>query len=1539
MSLRREERAKRLYGRWARALHTTRSQRQCAHALGTVRSREGRSRQAALRAVLVVPLLAVVIELGLADASAWAAVGHKFLSSLSEAPIGTKLEEPGAVAVDHTIGDVFVADPGSGAVDVFSSTGAYLTRFGESLEPDALAVDEASGDVYVAEPVADVVLVFKPDGSGGYGLVSEWSGEGMPDKKFGEVLGVAVDNSTSASDPSAGDVYVVDREDPETDSGAVDVFKPKPEGTEEAKEGGWLRRLTGAKLQEPNGAAVSAATGKVYVADSVVGAVYEFSAAGALEGKIKGSGSPHGSFLGKEGEEGNVRAIALDETTGNLLVAEAERHVVSEFNAGSEWVGWITGTPSGALGEPLGVAVASSGDVYVGDAGLGVVDVFAAGVIVPDTKTSAASKLTRTTAVLNGVIDGDGKPVQYDFEWGTTEALGSSTPLTSAGVVEEKVSTSLSELQAGTTYYFRLSGENANGSNIGAIREFTTPPAVEALSTGPVQNLTQTGATLTGSLTPGGVEASYYFEWGPSTSYGRASPEPPGNAGSGSEPFAAKAELGGLLSPNTSYHYRLVGTNSFGTTFGQDERFTTPGPPRITSEATGGISHETATIKAKVDPDELATVYHFEYGETSAYGTEVPLGGAGLGSGSEAVGVSAGLTELKLGVTYHFRVVASNSDGTTYQPDQTFATVASAPIEASYATEVRSTEALLHTLINPLGHDTTYYFQYGTESCSEHPASCTNVPAPPGEDIGTGTEGVAESIQLSELRPHTTYYYRVLAMNSLGISEGAQQIFTTEPETTPLALADNRAWEMVTPPNKHGAPVEALTREGGLILASEDGDALAYVVNGALAEEAQGNRSPEMQQVIATRTGEGWSSQDIVTPNGRAYGVAPGSAPEYQFFSPDLSMALAEPFGPEPPLSPEATQKTIYLRDDASGSYLPLVTEANVPAGTRFGGQIHFVNATADLTHVLIQSTVPLTEAPSGDGLYEWAAGRLQFVSLLPDGTPAPASSLGFGGHVIAHAISSDGSRVIWEDKAEGTALGHLYMRDTITGETIRLDAAQGVAEAEGSAQFQAASSDGSKVLFTDKQRLTPDSTAEPTLGKVDLYECEVAEVAGHLACHLKDLTVDRLEGEHAAVQGLLFGVSEDGSSAYLVAQGVLAENENGNRERAEAGKDNLYVLHESAGAWTSTFIATLSSEDSPEWEGSKIADPAFVTARVSPNGRYLAFMSAAPITGYDNVDANSAKRDEEVYLYDSLTASLRCVSCNPTGARPAGVLDTVESGEGLGLLVDRRKVWGEAGHEHWLAGNIPGWTAQSIVSALFQSRYLSDEGRLFFNSPDDLVPQASNGKEDVYEYEPAGVGSCQSPSGGCVSLISSGTSTKESAFLEATPSGNDVFFLTAAQLLPQDTDTAFDIYDARVCTLQSPCLTPPEASEHGCTGTDACRPAPPAQPIPGAAPLTASFSGPGSSPPKNPAAKQESKGAKQAKPLTAAQKLAKALASCRKQHAHSKKKRKICEARARKLFDPKHSAGAKHRKKSSAAKSSGDAPKSSHVRAVRTGR
>jgi DNA-binding beta-propeller fold protein YncE len=1459
-------------------------------------------------------LLAIVLLcascLLIGAAPTFASTGHNFVSSLTDAD-GAALIEPTAVAVDQVTGEVFVADVGAGVVDVYSASGSYLTHLGEgSLLAGGIAVDEASGLVYVADSFENAILVFKSNGAGSYGQIGEWAGEGLSAGAFGEVTGVAVDNSKSAS---SGDVYVVDGEDLNLSVGVVDVFKPNPPGREEGSEGSLVRMLSKGKLEEPNGIAIDPSSGRVYVADSAKGLVYEFGASGAAEGKLNGSSSPLGSFAGREEAEGNVSAVAVDPTSGDLLVAESEAGVVSEFNAAGEWDGWISSTESAPVSEPRGVAVTGSGTVYVGDGALARVDLYAPGVAVPDVMTMKASKVTRTSATLSGTLNGEGEPGHYFFQWGETPELGTSTAPTVFPGGEEPVAATLTELHANSTYYFRLVAEGENGASYGATKSFTTPTAVEGLSTGPVMNLQSEGATLTGSLSPNGLDTHYYFQWGTSTAYGNTSPEPPGtDAGLGDEVVKAETPLSGLA-PNTVYHYRLVGENQLGTTFGADQTFQTSGPPRITSKPVTGVGHETATLNAEVNPGELTTTYHFEYGETTEYGTEVPLGGASIGSGATPVHVSATLSSLKLGVTYHYRVIATNSDTITTGPDQTFTTIPPALITSS-AVEVRATEATLNATIDPLGHDTTYYFQYGTAPCASDPEGCTSSPTPPGEDIGSGEELVAKTLSLTGLTPDTTYYYRVVAINSLGTSEGAEQTITTPKPVSSFALPDGRAWEMVSPPDKGAAPVEALTREGGVILASEDGSKLTYVVDGALGE-AEGNRSPEWQQVLATRGATSWSSQDIATPNSKATGVTAGQTPEYQYFSADLSTALVEPAGAEPFLAAGVTHPTPYLRDNTTGTYVGLVTAALVTAGSLEGTDVTFVGASPDLSHVVIEATAALTGPGSAAGLYEGTGDSLAFVTALP-GTAAPARQpeLGFRGRVVHNAVSTDGTRVIWTNRAENAGGGHLYLRDMAKGETLQLDAAEGVVEpVQASAEFQGATPDGSEVFFTDKQRLTADSTAEPKFPeKADLYECTVVEEAGKLACRLKDLTVDSNEGEHAAVQGFAFGTGEAGADVYFVAQGVLASNANGNGERGVPGGENLYGVHFDGSQWSTRFIATLSPADSAEWEGADLADTAYLTARVSPNGRYLAFMSEASPTGYDNVDANpeaKGARDEEVYLYDSATASLTCVSCDPTGARPAGVLDHNEAGEGLGLLVDRRKVWAERGKEHWLAGNIPGWTAENLTSALYQSRYLLDDGRLFFNSPDDLVPQASNGKEDVYEYEPAGVGSCESATGGCVSLISSGTSAHESAFIEATPSGSDVFFVTEANLLPQDTDTAFDIYDARECTALSPCLTVPAAPPEPCAATETCRPASSPVQAPAGPAGSASFSGPGNIPP--PPARAQVQGAKTskpaAKPLTRKQRLASALRLCRQKYSRSKHKRTTCEAHARRLYGAGH--------------------------------
>src|SRR5205823_6278181 len=171
---------------------------------------------------------------------------------------------------------------------------------------------------------------------------------------------------------------------------------------------------------------------------------------------------------------------------------------------------------------------------------------------------------------------------------------------------------------------------------------------------------------------------------------------------------------------------------------------------------------------------------------------------------------------------------------------------------------------------------------------------------------------------------------------------------------------------------------------------------------------------------------------------------------------------------------------------------------------------------------------------------------------------------------------------------------------------------------------------------------------------------CEAPKSTEKLACALKDLSVGT-PGERADVQGVL-GASEDGSTIYFVANGVLgqAEAEGARpgtcRGETEAGAEcNLYSEHfdpnkGAKGEWEPpVFIARLPSDDSTDWNPKRVAEfgeLSRLTSRVSPHGRYVAFMSESPLTGYDNRDANPAAkgaRDEEVFLYDSSTRRITC--------------------------------------------------------------------------------------------------------------------------------------------------------------------------------------------------------------------------------------------------------------------------------------------------------
>jgi hypothetical protein len=977
-------------------------------------------------------------------------------------------------------------------------------------------------------------------------------------------------------------------------------------------------------------------------------------------------------------------------------------------------------------------------------------------------------------------------------------------------------------------------------------------------------------------------------------------------------------EVTGLLS-NTEYVVCLAVKDAGGEAVGNAVAFETAPATPETSEATQ-ITATSAKLEGVLKPPATKLSYEFKYA-AGASCTGGLTTAAAEGEGAVATVVQG----LAPATKYTFCIVARNAGGEATGAPKTFETPPAPPaVQSESVSQVTGDSARFQGELQSLGLPTTYRFEYGPTA-----AYGQSVPVRDGS-VGPAFAGALPDIPVEGLTPSTTYHYRLVAHNALGTTNGPDKTFVTQGSEF-SGLLDGRMWELVSPAAKGGTSLEAITEEGGLIQAAEDGSGLAYIAKGPIQSNVEGNRSIADTQLLAKRENGAWQTRDITTPHENPAGIEVGFLSEYKIFSNDLSAGFVFPAG-STRLAPQASEPTPYLRETASGAYVPLIYPGNVPAGTKWGGEefhselffngVEFVTATPDAKHAILASRAPLTPGLVENGvasLYDWTAGAFTLVSEIPT---APATScggsgpacvsaaeeggavLGLSSQQVRNAISDDGNRVMFTAQGSFSAgEGSLFVRDLARNETVHVDVPQAGAPGEsGHAKFQLASSDGHRVFFTDQSRLTTDATANGGFGEKNLYMCTIEVVGGHLSCTLKDLTVPP-SGEAADVQFAVIGSGTAGGLVYFVANGALTPGaEHGEcdpgqertKQESAAKSCNLYAYD--AAAEQVRLIAVLSNRDSNDWGSlNNGVDPGTLTSRVSPNGRYLAFMSRRPLTNFDNRDTHTGEPAEEVFLYDASTATLRCVSCAASGARPAGEFD---EGEFPGLLVDRPQLWGSQS----LAGSIPGWTRIDKARAHYQSRYLSDEGRLFFNSPVGLVQGDNNGKQDVYEFEPAGVGGCPlSQPNGCQALISSGKSTDESAFLDASASGADVFFLTSSKLVGADTDNALDVYDAHICTTALPCPSAAVSAPGACTSADSCRAAPSAQPTIFGPPASATSTGAGNATPAPPPVKAA------AKPLTRAQKLAKALRACHSKH--NKHKRTLCEKQARHSYGPLHKA------------------------------
>ena len=203
----------------------------------------------------------------------------------------------------------------------------------------------------------------------------------------------------------------------------------------------------------------------------------------------------------------------------------------------------------------------------------------------------------------------------------------------------------------------------------GADQTFSTITAPTAV-TGAASSIAPTSAKLNGTVTPNGQATTWYFEYGTSTGYGTKTAAK--SAGSGTGSVKVAASLTGLRR-TTTYHYRLVATNASGTTVGADRSFNTSLQPSVRTGAAQAVGATTATLTGTVDRRGRATNWYFEYGTTTGYGTRTTTRGAPSGNGARTV--TAPLTKLTPGTTYHYRLVATSDAGTGRGADATFTTV------------------------------------------------------------------------------------------------------------------------------------------------------------------------------------------------------------------------------------------------------------------------------------------------------------------------------------------------------------------------------------------------------------------------------------------------------------------------------------------------------------------------------------------------------------------------------------------------------------------------------------------------------------------------------------------------------------------------------------------------------------------------------------------------------------------------------------------------------------------------------------------------
>jgi len=831
-------------------------------------------------------------------------------------------------------------------------------------------------------------------------------------------------------------------------------------------------------------------------------------------------------------------------------------------------------------------------------------------------------------------------------------------------------------------------------------------------------------------------------------------------------------------------------------------------PEEVETEAPTELTGTSATLRGKVNPEGLPlTECYFEYGESTPETTDFGLNAgnvsytqkaecepsAGSISGLLAASVKAPISLASFTGPVHYRLYTANSDGASVGSDQTV------PIPVAEADTVHEIngegKVTVHGTLEPNGADTHYHFEFVTEQQLED-SGFSEAVSTPSEDGGTGGTDFLD-VEAPELNPGTGYDFRLAAESEALPGHALYSPVKTIPKPhafepalascpneadrygASARLPDCRAYEQVTPANKEGAQEITDYANGFKPETSTADNGESFLLMNSVSRwgiNVGGGSDPgsSLQVYDFKRTPSGWETVSF-NPQPQTGQVENNL---YHMFTPDLTSFLVER---QWNTGLAHSRFKEYAIGPAGGPYTTVADEPFEPNISQFGGwrgqsRDGNLGVIESEDHELIPGHPTHTVGTSWnhEDLYAYSA-RTGLVQVNVESNGEPIGTNGTCGARTAQGLEA-GSRGGDHDQGGGGG--------------------------NGTGGINSISTDGSRIFFNASpgECTSADEINEPYLGtRSDVYMREP------YAGKTYDLGQWVFEGANSDGTRVLLGrwAANHRSVEYFVYNTETKEAKHAFSTAGPIG-DIGYPIHAMSEEGNVLYFANIGALNRETTLGANIWRYDLETETLTYVGRYSGnhggpYGANVSVTQYGEglqwQDETAPTGAEQAYTYDATEQVLNCIACDSPSFNPATAQPSFNIVEGGG------------GFQQYGPVVTPASANGDYVFFETANALLPDD------IDGDLVPTPEQGafspSTDIYEWRRYGLDGC-SLRQGCLALTSNGVDGLRNQLLGVSPSGRDVFFLTRSQLVAQDKDTSFDIYDARIDGGYPPPPPPP---------------------------------------------------------------------------------------------------------------------------------